>query len=58
MGWRSCDCRSSIVRTTRNLSRNESDHIAAAALGAVNTFIIARNADASFKGSVAALCIE
>jgi hypothetical protein len=47
-----------MLLTNLNLSLNERHHRPLAGLDPVNTFITAKNAFASFNGSVAALCIE
>ena len=47
-----------MVRSTLNLSLNDSDHKPTAGFGAVSSFMIARNAVESLMGRVLVFCSE
>src|SRR5712672_1949279 len=55
---RACNCASTMVRSTLNLSLKGRDHTAAAGFEAVSAFMVARNAVESFMGRVVAFCSE
>src|ERR1035438_415472 len=58
MVWCVCIATKTRVLSALNLSLNGRDHRPAGGLEAVSTFMIARNARASFMGKIFAFCIE